>query len=118
MTLFDFIREQPGGSAHADWMFAAIDKKALEVGHKMLRLYPHVEELRLRQGTPFVLGQCKQIADAIERDPSGRLVAIPSLIGWARKEDGIGTHWVTWYRDHLDKWLAAYPPQQFAEAAE
>lgn len=117
MDLFDYIRDQPGGSAHADWMFAAVDKQALIFGHKLLRLYPHVQELRLKPGTPFIKGRCNQIADAIERDPSGRLVAIPELIAWAKQDDGIGERWIHWYRDHLNNWLAAYPPQRLEAAA-
>ena len=117
MTLLEYIKDQPGGSAHADMMYNVIDREALKLGATLKRLYPHVEELRLRGGTPNTKARCQQMADAMERDPTGRLMAMPELYAWAEQDDGVGPHWVNWYKKHLEAWLVECP-QMRLEAAE
>lgn len=45
------------------------------------------------------------MANALERDQTGRLAAIRSLRAWAMAPGGIGSHWISWYRNLVIAWI-------------
>src|SRR5262245_5930289 len=104
-----------GECAHAMTRYEQLDRQALMIAATMRKYDRHIDDLRNRQGSPWLKDFCKEQADALERDPSGRLDALPSLQEWAKKH-GISS-WFNWYRTHLKAWLALQPVRQL-EAAE
>lgn len=121
MTFEDYVSEMPGLSDHARRMYLLIDAKAACVGEKMIASYD-LDDLRSRSGSPWLQGFCNDIADAIERDPSGRLAASPSLRAWAAGPDGIGNSWINFYiallQAHIEHEHERAPRPQLVAAAE
>lgn len=101
----DFIEAMPGLDPIAIRNnYAPIDKQA-EIAGAEIAAQASIAELRARQGTPFVVGTCRARADALTRDSTGRLAAIPDLQAWAMQPDGIGRHWINWYVVLLNAWI-------------
>lgn len=101
----DFIEAMPGLDPIAIRNnYAPIDKEA-EIAGAEIAAQASVAELRARRGTPNVVGMCRARADALTRDPTGRLAAIPALQVWAEKPDGIGRTWINWYAVLLNAWI-------------
>lgn len=111
----DFIEEMPGLERYAFRMYERIDNTAVKAG---LQLAPQedwqrqefIEALRKSASAPclseMLRGQKSRMADALERDPTGRLAAIPSLRAWAARYD-IDSHWISWYCALVNAWIDA-----------
>ena len=102
MTLLEYINKREP-QAYARAQYATCDRRALQIGAGLLRRQHHVDELRMRRGSPWLEATCQQMADAIERDPSGRLLAAPLLM--ESSINGTERTWLRWYVAHLISWL-------------
>lgn len=109
MTFEDFIYEMPGLERYAIDLYRSIDRRAEKLGAELRKR--DVPSLRARAAdpalTPNLRAPYTAMGNALERDPTGRLAAIPSLYAWAMKSDGIGQHWITWYRNLVNAWIDA-----------
>lgn len=100
MTFEDFLSEMPGLSADARGIYLLIDAEASRVGAELAARCTPAEH-RSRAGSQWLEGFNRDRADALERDPSGRLAAMPAIHVWARRADGIGGTFANWYCDLL-----------------
>ena len=81
MTTFqEFIARHPDLTPFARTVFAQIDKQAEKAGAQLAAIGDIARLLAADHSLSLSLRHTNQImADALERDPSGRLAAIPSL---------------------------------------
>lgn len=109
-TFIDFIEEQPGLRRFAIAQYSRIDDNALDLGRR-IRAGRDIGVLRSLAADPMLSPSLREqnriMADALERDPSGRLASIPSLRAWAALPDGLGLTWINWYTVYVNAWLDA-----------
>lgn len=117
MTFIEHIEDIPGTPAYAIGMYKLIDRQAEKVGAELAKRHPAVDELLSRPGALWLKESCKELASALERDPTGKLASIKSLRAWAEQPDGVGMTWVNWYATLYIGWLDQQQ-QQYSEAAE
>jgi hypothetical protein len=115
MTFTQFIEIDPELTPYARDLFARINAEAERVGARIIANTTS-DELRARKGSPWLLSINATMAAALERDPSGRLAAVPALRAWAYMAD-IPQMWITWYAVLLEKHID-HLRQPLAEAAE
>ena len=119
MTTFqEFIARHPDLTPFARVTFKLINEQAEKAGAQLAVIGDIARLLAADQSLSLSLRHTNQImADALERDPSGRLAAIPSLRAWAERPGGMGNTWINWwsnlYREYLD-----HLKQPVVEAAE
>jgi hypothetical protein len=110
MTFIDYIETQPGLTRWAINQYECIDKKAVDMGRR-LAVNRDCGVLRALAANPSLSPDCRArnqiMADALERDPTGRLAAVPSLRAWAARPDGIGQTWISWYVVYVNAWIDA-----------
>lgn len=124
MTFEAFVEGMPGLQQHAIAMYMLVHKHATKAGEEYKSR--DVGMLRMRATEPSLSQSLRakneRMANALERDPSGRLAALPDLRGWAMQPDGIGRHWVTWwsalYGAYLDMQKAPALVPLMAESQE
>jgi hypothetical protein len=116
MTFPDFIAADPELTPYARDLFARINAEAERVGARVIANTTS-DELHRRGGSPWLLSINATTAAALERDPSGRLAAVPALRAWAAMPDGVGNTWVNFYVALLEKHID-HLKQPIAEAAE
>jgi hypothetical protein len=115
LTFPQFVAADPELTPYARDTFLRIDAEAERVGTRIIANTTS-DELRARGGSPWLLGINATLAAALERDPSGRLAAVPALRVWAYMAD-IPQMWITWYAVLLEKHID-HLKQPIAEAAE
>lgn len=105
----EFIQTHPGMCRDAVVQFEDIDKRAVKAA-RLLMAHRDAAWLRKLAAdpalSPSARAQNQIMADALERDPTGRLAVVPSLRAWASRPDGIGNTWITWYQRHVALWIA------------
>jgi hypothetical protein len=101
MDFPDFIAADPELTPYARDLFLRINAEAERVGARIIANTTS-DELRQRGGSPWLLSINATMAAALERDPSGRLAAVPALRAWAYMAD-IPQMWITWYAALLEK---------------
>jgi hypothetical protein len=89
-----FLEDMPDLTNYARRLYLLIDRQAVRVGRR-LAVAHRPSALRARTGSPWIVAECHELADALEMD--GRLAAIRSLRAWAARPDGIGNTWINWY---------------------
>lgn len=89
-----FIEGMPGLTDHARRLYLTIDQEAGRIGERLAVIHDPAA-LRARTGSPWLVEDCRELADALETDV--RLAAIKSLRAWAAQPDGIGNTWINWY---------------------
>jgi hypothetical protein len=89
-----FIAAMPGLTDYARRLYLLIDQQAICVG-KQLAAAHRPTALRARAGSPWMVAEHRELADALEADD--RLAAIKSLRAWAARPEGIGNTWINWY---------------------
>jgi hypothetical protein len=98
-----FLDNMPG-TDHTRRLYLLIDQQAVCVGRRLAAAH-HPTALRVRAGSPWMVAECHELADALEVDD--RLAAIRSLRAWAARPDGIGNTWINWYvmllKAHIEK---------------
>lgn len=108
MDFIEFVETDPGLPAYAIAMYERIDKQALKQG-ALLKI-KDITSLRILAADPSLSPSLRAfngtMADALERDPTGRLAAIPLLREWANRW-GIGGTWINWYGIKLRAYLDA-----------
>jgi hypothetical protein len=110
-----FIEEMPGLTDDARRIYLMLDAEAVRVGQRLAARYDP-DGLRARTGSPWLIGHCRELADALETDV--RLAAISALRAWAAQPDGIGNTWINWYVRLLDAHIAQRRSPVRSEAAE
>jgi hypothetical protein len=116
MTTFpQFVAADPELTPYARDLFARINAEAERVGARIIANTTS-DELRRRNGSPWLLSVNRIMAAALERDPSGRLAAVPALRAWATMAD-TPQMWITWYAVLLEKHID-HLKQPIAAAAE
>jgi hypothetical protein len=111
-----FIEQMPGLTDDARRIYLMIDAEAARVGAGIAATRDPTD-LRARTGSPWLVGHCHALADALDADP--RLAAIGALRAWAAGPDGIGNTWINWYIALLKAHIEAKAGQSMlAEAAE
>jgi hypothetical protein len=105
LTFPDFVAADPELTPYARDLFARINAQAEIVGAAILATRdPAV--LRSRSRDPntclWLNEQNRIMADALERDPSGRLAAVPALRAWSYMAD-IPQMWIGLYAVLLEK---------------
>jgi hypothetical protein len=117
MTTFpQFVATNPKLTPYARAIFLRINAEAERVGARII-VNTTSDDLRQRGGSPWLLSINATMAAALERDPSGRLAAVPALRAWAAMPGGVGNTWVNWYVALLEKHID-HLKQPLAEAAE
>lgn len=106
LTFREHIEAMPGLEPYAIDQYEVLYGHAVRLGAQIVARETRKRFLAL-QGTPFVRGANKEITDALERDPTGRLASIKSLKAWALMPDGLGIRWVTWFVPLLTSYLAS-----------
>jgi hypothetical protein len=116
MTFPDFIAADPELTPYARDLFIRIDTEAERIGARIIASTTS-DELRQRDGSPWLLSINATMAAALERDPSGWLAAVPALRAWAAMPGGVGNTWVNFYVALLEKHIdhLKQPLTQFAE---
>jgi len=99
-----FLNNMPGLTDYARRLYLLIDRQAVRVGRRLAAAdYPTA--FRVRAGSPWVVAECRELADALATDD--RLAAIRSLRAWAARPAGIGNIWINWYvtllKAHLEE---------------
>jgi len=89
-----FLQDIPGLTDYARRLYLLIDREAACVGKRLANTHLPAT-LRMRAGSPWLVAECRELADALEMD--NRLAAIRSLRAWAARPDGIGNTWINWY---------------------
>ena len=89
-----FITDMPGLTDYARRLYLLIDRQAIRVGRQLAAMHRSTA-LRTRAGSPWMVVECRNLADALDAD--GRLAAIKSLRAWATRPEGIGNTWINWY---------------------
>lgn len=89
-----FLDDMPGLTDYARRLYLLIDRQAIRIGKRLAAIH-HPAALRMRTGSPWMIAECQELADALEMD--ARLAAIKSLRAWAARPDGIGNTWINWY---------------------
>ena len=89
-----FIAGAPGLSDYARRLYLLIDRQAIHVGKQLATMHRSTA-LRTRAGSPWMVAECRHIAEALDTDE--RLAAIKSLRAWATRPEGIGNTWINWY---------------------
>jgi hypothetical protein len=89
-----FIADAPGLTEYARRLYLLIDRQAIHVGQQLAALHGS-PALRTRAGSPWMLAECRNLAEALDTDE--RLAAIKSLRVWATRPEGIGNTWINWY---------------------
>ena len=116
MTFVEFIETLPGLGRFAIRRFEHIHDQADLLGAKLAAkdetvLRTRIASLRLRAAdpafSPSLQAQNSLAADALERDPTGKLAAVPALRAWAAQRDGIGNTWINWYVVLLNSYIDA-----------
>jgi hypothetical protein len=109
MDFPQFIAANPELTPFAREMFLQINARAEMIGAAILATRdPAV--LRSRSTDPnaclWLNEQNRIMADALDRDLSGRLAAVPGLRAWASAPGGVGNTWLNWwvalYKTYLD----------------
>lgn len=99
-----FLNNMPGLTDYARRLYLLIDQQAVWVGRRLAAAH-HPTTLRLRSGSPWMVAECHELADALEMDD--RFAAIRSLRAWAARPAGIGNTWINWYvtllKAHLEE---------------
>jgi hypothetical protein len=101
MTFPQFVAADPELTPYAHALFLRINAEAERVGAWIIANTTS-DELRARGGSPWLLSINATMAAALERDPSGRLAAVPALRAGATMADMSQT-WITWYVALLEK---------------
>ena len=89
-----FLDNMPGLTDYARRLYLLIDQHAVCAGRRLAATH-HPTDLRVRAGSPWLVAECHELADALEVDD--RLAAIRSLRAWAARPEGIGNTWINWY---------------------
>jgi hypothetical protein len=89
-----FIADVPGLTDYARRLYLLIDRQAVQVGKRLAAMHRSTA-LRGRTGSPWMVAQCHDLAEALDTD--ARLAAIKSLRVWATRPEGIGNTWINWY---------------------
>src|SRR5215470_16749515 len=89
-----FLDNVPGLTDYTRRLYLLIDRQAVCVGRRLAAAHRQTA-LRVRAGSPWMVAECHELADALEVDD--RLAAIRSLRAWAARPDGIGNTWINWY---------------------
>jgi hypothetical protein len=105
MTFTQFIELDPELTPYARDLFARINAEAERVGARIIANTTS-DELRARSGSPWLLGINRIMADALARDSSGRLAAVPALRAWAYTA-GVSQTWLNWHVELYLKYLDA-----------
>ncbi len=79
---------------HARRLYLLIDGQAICVARRLAAMHRSTE-LRARTGSPWMVAECHELAEALDTD--ARLAAIKSLRAWAMHPEGIGNTWINWY---------------------
>ena len=107
-AFIDFVETDPGLPAWTIAQYKRIDKQAVKAG--LILNKKDIRSLRLLAADPKLSPDCRSrnaiMADSLERDPTGRLAAVPSLRAWADKYD-VEQLWVSWYVTRVNAWLDA-----------
>jgi hypothetical protein len=116
MTFPQFVAADPELTPYARALFLRINAEAERVGARIIANTTS-DGLRQRGGSPWLLSINRTMAAALERDPSGRLAAVPALRAWAAMPGGAGNTWVNFYVALLEKHIdhLKQPLTQFAE---
>jgi predicted nucleic acid-binding Zn-ribbon protein len=107
MTFIEWLESCPGQPDYAMGMYRRIDAEAEKIGVALANRHQILDDLRTNTGSPWLKETCNALADALEKDPSGKLAAVPSLLAWADERDGIGKTWVRWWVTFYCSWLDA-----------
>jgi len=103
-----FIEDMPGLTDYARRLHLLIDQHAVRVGRRLAATH-HPAALRVPFGSPWMVAERHELADALEADD--RLAAIKSLRAWATRPEGIGNIWINWYvtllKAHVQKTAAS-----------
>jgi hypothetical protein len=97
-----FLNKMPGLTDYARRLYLLIDRQAVCVGRRLAAAH-HATALRVRAGSPWMVAECHELANALAMD--GRLAAIRSLRAWAARPAGIGNTWINWYVTLLEAHL-------------
>jgi len=89
-----FLEDMPGLTDYARRLHLLIDRQAICVGKRLAAAHRPIA-LPVRAGSPWIVAECRELADALEVD--SRLAAIKSLRAWAARPNGIGNTWINWY---------------------
>jgi hypothetical protein len=89
-----FLEDVAGLTDYARRLYLLIDRQAVCVGRRLSAVH-RPTALRGRAGPPWVVAECRELADALKVDD--RLAAIKSLRAWAARPNGIGNTWINWY---------------------
>jgi hypothetical protein len=110
-----FLNNMPGLTDYARRLYLLIDRQAVCVGRRLAAAH-HPAALRARAGSPWVIAECCELADALAMDD--RLAAVRSLRAWATRPAGIGNSWINWYvtllQAHLEESEASEKEAHFA----
>jgi hypothetical protein len=115
MDFLQFVAADPELTPYARALFLRVNAEAERVGTRIIANTTS-DELRRRDGSPWLLSINATMAAALERDPSGRLAAVPALRAWAYIAD-IPQMWIGLYVALLEKHID-HLKQPLAEAAE
>jgi hypothetical protein len=115
MTFSQFVAADPELTPYARALFLRVNAEAERVGARII-VNTTSDELRQRGGSPWLLSINTTMAAALERDPSGRLAAVPALRAWSYMAD-IPQMWIGLYAALLEKHID-HLKQPLAAAAE
>lgn len=105
-AFIEYIESQPGLRSYAIEMYRRIDHNAVKAGAQLKGT--NIETLRLAAQQPMLTPDNRSrkliMADALERDPTGRLAAIPSLRAWAERYS-VGQTFINWYVVLINAWI-------------
>lgn len=90
-------------------VYRLIDAEATRRGAAYVARAAGLDELRQRRMSEEITARCCFLLDALERDPLGRLAALPDLYADASRAGDLTPLWLDCYDALLRAWLARQP---------